>query len=105
MPIRVHRIVGRAMYVYEEIKPSIFSEDGQVMFIAIRDHVSRCLKMSGAVRMGEAISVSSGDSWQMLACVDRLVELGELREITNRGECAGQHRVFVRADNSRFVGC
>ena len=29
-----------------------------------------------------------------LACVDRLVELGEIKEITNGG-VAGQHRVFI----------
>jgi hypothetical protein len=36
-----------------------------------------------------------GDSWQRIACVDRLVELGEIREITNPNEVAGQHRIFV----------
>jgi hypothetical protein len=32
----------------------------------------------------------------MMACVDRLVELGEIREITPR-HTAGQDRIFVSA--------
>jgi hypothetical protein len=37
-----------------------------------------------------------GDTWDMLACMDRLVELGEIREVTMNGDVAGQHRVFVK---------
>jgi hypothetical protein len=47
------------------------------------------------VRSGEAISVVTGDSWTMLACLDYLVENGEIREITGSA-VAGQNRVFVR---------
>jgi len=83
------------MYNYSEAKPRIFTEDGQKMFLAIRDKTHRLLKLAGAVRMEEAMSgCGGGSSWDMLACVDRLVELGEIREITN-GNVAGQHRVFV----------
>jgi len=67
------------------------------MFLAIRDKTHRLLKLAGAVRMEEAISgcgQSGSCSWDMLACVDRLVELGEIWEITN-GDVAGQDRVFV----------
>lgn len=84
---------GEVMYNYEKEKPGIFTEEGQIMFLQIRDNIQRLLKVSGAVRMQEAMSGTSGCSWKMLACVDRLVELGELREITR--DCAGQHRVFV----------
>lgn len=83
------------MYKYSEAKPRLFTEDGQKMFLAIRDNVHRLLKLAGAVRMEEAMC-GGGSSWDMLACVDRLVELGEIREITN-GDVAGQHRVFVSA--------
>lgn len=67
------------MYTYEELKPQLFTDEGQRLFLRIRDHVNRLLAMSGAVRMQEAIAQSPGDSWTMLACVDRMVELGELR--------------------------
>jgi hypothetical protein len=81
-------------YKYEDIKPMIFSEDGQNMFLRIRDHITDILSVAGAIRMQEAISVATGDSWQMLACVDRMVEIGELREVTGIG-VPGQYRVFV----------
>jgi hypothetical protein len=64
------------------------------MFLKIRDAAHGYLAASGAVSSGRLIAVTSGDTWDMLACIDRLVELGELREITD-GTVAGQHRVFV----------
>lgn len=83
-------------YVYDDERHVVFTEVGQRMFLGIRDNVVRLIKDAGAVRMQEAISGHSGSSWDMLACVDRLVELGEIREITGDG-VAGQHRVFVSA--------
>jgi len=80
-------------YDYQKEREAIFTEDGQRMFLHIRDHVKRLLKEAGAVRMQEAIMGSTGDSWMMLACVDRLVELGEIREIA--GDVPGQDRIFV----------
>jgi hypothetical protein len=81
------------MYVYEDEKPAIFTESGQVMFLSIRDRIKQNLKVSGSIRMAEAMSGQTGSTWQMMACVDRLVELGEIREITKN--VAGQDRVFV----------
>lgn len=83
-------------YRYEDLKASIFSEQGQRMFLSIRDQVRRHLRESGAVMMEHAISGQTGGSWEMLACVDRMVELGELWELEfPNGTPAGQHRVFV----------
>lgn len=84
------------MYNYQTEKQKLFTEDGQEQFLKIRDNVQRLIKQSGAVMMQNAISGVSGNSWLHLACVDRLVELGEIREITN-GSVYGQHRVFVSA--------
>lgn len=84
------------MYEYKIERESLFTEQGQRMLLKIRDRVHFLLKQAGAVRMQEATLGSSGDSWQMLACVDRLVELGEIKELTN-GDCPGQYRVFVGA--------
>lgn len=83
------------MYNYEEEKKEVFTERGQVMFLKIRDTVQALIKKAGCVRMQEAIGEVTGSSWTMLACVDRLVELGELREIP-QDDCAG-HRIFVSA--------
>ena len=83
------------MYCYQAEKSKLFTEDGQVLFMSIRDKTKELLSKSGAVKMGNAIAGNSGDLWTMLACVDRMVELGELREITPHNSCAGQDRVFV----------
>lgn len=83
------------MYRYEDMKPKLFTEEGQRLFLEIRDRVNSKLGVSGAVRMLEAMENSSGDVWEMLACVDRLVELKEPTELTGK-EVADQYRVFVR---------
>lgn len=82
------------MYNYENEKAEIFTEQGQRMFLTIRDTASALIKKAGAARMQEIISGCCGSSWTMLACVDRLVELGEIREI-KQDMVAGQHRIFV----------
>lgn len=81
-------------YNYQAERPFVFTEDGQVMFLSIRDRAHALLKEAGAVMSGPLMRGLTGDSWAMLACIDRLVELKELREITG-DDVAGQHRVFV----------
>lgn len=83
------------MYHYESMKPELFTDQGSRLFLQIRDRVHALLAESGAVRMQEVIAGSSGDSWEILACVDRMVELNEIREIPQEG-CAARHCVFVR---------
>ncbi len=83
-------------YEYKEQKHSLFTESGIKMLLAVRDSVDQKLKLSGAVRSGEAISDVTGNAWTMLACLDYLVETGEIREITG-SNAAGQDRVFVRS--------
>ena len=64
------------------------------MFLAIRDNVHRLCKLAGCCNAEQAMSdCGGGSSWQMIACLDRLVELGEIREL-KYGECWGQHRIF-----------
>lgn len=82
------------MYNYQTEKSKIFTEDGQKTFLKIREKVHHLLKQSGAVMMQNAINEVTGDNWLHMACVDRLVELKEIREITKEN-VVGQHRVFV----------
>ena len=84
------------IYDYKTERNKIFTENGQVMFLEIRDKTRSLLDRAGACRMQEMIASVSGDSWAMLACVDRLVELKEIREVTT-GNVSGQYRVFVGA--------
>lgn len=84
------------MYRYSEVRNTLFTEEGLVMFTKVRDFVHKALAVSGAVRMQECMNAAGGgEAWMMLACVDRLVEMGELREVLQVGVC-GQHRVFVK---------
>jgi hypothetical protein len=83
-------------YSYATERDRLFTEDGQKLFLQIRDTVTRLLANAEAFRSDKAWKGCSGDSWQFLAALDRLVELGEIRELTPAGTVAGQHRVFVR---------
>lgn len=82
------------MYIYESQRKNIFTEQGQEMFIKIRDKAKSLLATAGSFRMDAIMSSCTGDTWDMLACVDRMVEMGELKEITPEN-VSGQHRVFV----------
>jgi hypothetical protein len=81
------------MYNYKEEKPKIFKEENQELFLAIRTKVLNKIKETGAIKLGSAIQGFTGDSWVQMACVDRLVELGEIKEIPTTG--MGQDRIFV----------
>lgn len=87
-------------YNYQTEKPFLFTDEGSRKFLAVRDHVQALLKQAGAVRMAEAMRgfPGGGTNWQMLACVDRLVEIGELLEVPRINYGAGQDRIFVRKD-------
>lgn len=87
------------MYRYEEQRPQIFTEEGQVKFLAVRDRVKQLLQQSGAVKMYPALNECSGDTWLAMAFIDRLVELGEIREVTD-DSVAGQDRVFVAVERT-----
>jgi len=84
------------MYIYENEKPKIFTEEGQRDFLKVRDRAHKLLTEAGAFEMFAVLKDVGGDSWLQMAYVDRLVELGEIREITG-DDIAGQNRVFVRA--------
>lgn len=81
-------------YNYSIEKKDIFDEASQVDFLKVRDHVYAMLAATGACSMGKAMSHVSGSTWKTMAYVDRLVELGEIREVTSAA-VAGQDRIFV----------
>ena len=86
------------MYKYEENKSYIFTDDGQRAFLKVRDCANDLLDKAGAFMLTCAWAyLGGGDSWHHIACVDRMVELGEIVEITQPG-VAGQNRVFVRTN-------
>ena len=84
------------MYNYEEQKSEIMTDEGQRTFLKIRDKANKLLEEAGAFTMMAPSRRVTGDSWFHMACIDRMVELGEIAEVTASG-VAGQHRVFVAA--------
>jgi hypothetical protein len=83
------------MYDYKTQRPYVFTEEGQIAFLKIRDNANILLKKAGAVRCQELMMVGTYDTWDMLACIDRLVEIRELLEVPNPHSHAGQHRIFI----------
>lgn len=82
-------------YDYQQERAKLFTEDGQAMVIAALDNVRRLLTEAGAFEIFKALKgVIYGDTFIAMAILDRLVELGYIREITG-ANVRGQDRVFV----------
>jgi len=69
------------MYNYNEQKKEIFTEEGFEKFFKIKSRVQALLTIAGACTMSKAIQGVLGNNWLNMACVDRLVELGEIKEL------------------------
>lgn len=82
-------------YVYADHRAFVFTEEGQKDFLKVRDKAKELLTKSGAVTSQYLTQDLTGLSWNHLACVDRLVELGELLEVQNPHHHWGQHRIYV----------
>lgn len=82
------------MYKYESMKSVLFTDAGQRKFIKTIDFVKEVIQKAGCVRMDVVLSRIGGDAWEVMACVDRLVELGELKEVLQCG-AFGQDRIFI----------
>jgi hypothetical protein len=84
-------------YSYETEKPWLFTDEGQRCLMKARDQAGHLLKKAGAFMAFSALEgVPYGNTWKAFAILDRLVELGIIREVT-MPECRGQDRVFVAA--------
>jgi len=51
------------------------------MFLKIRDRARYLSNTAGAMNVESLLKEADGDSFKQLACVDRLIELGEYRRI------------------------
>ncbi len=81
------------VYRYEEIKPRLFTDEGNRRFITRRDKVLAMIAENGAVRMQEAMCGWTGDSWEMIAVFDRMVETGEI--LCVHEGIATQYRIYT----------
>jgi len=92
MTIREEKLMG---YDYRSHKAFVFTEQGQVTFLNIRDQTRSLIEKAGAAMLNRMVANCIGGSWELMACVDRMVELGEIKEIQNTINRASQFRVFV----------
>ncbi len=81
------------MYNYKTEKQKLFTEKGQEFFLDVRDRVKERLKQAGAFRF-DMIRPKSAcyDSWELMAAIDRLVELKEIVCVRDLGW--HQYRVY-----------
>lgn len=64
----------------------------QAQYIKMRDKVKSLLQTSGAFRMSHVMG-EAGSSYMDLACLDRMVEVGELVELPRN--CWAQFKVYT----------
>ena len=83
-------------YVYEEHRPFVLTDEGQRKLLNVLSCARKAIDFGGAVMAGKLlIAAGTGDQWDCMAVVDRLVELGYLSHVTEGFANAWQHRVFV----------
>lgn len=84
------------MYNYETEKPKLITEQGQKILLDSWERIKKILHSAGAITMEKAMNCVQGvgDSWEMMAYIDRLKELGYLDEIPISHHVPGQLRTF-----------
>lgn len=89
-------------YNYENHRAFTATDEGFEMIFRIRDFAERAFDLAGAVRAKELMNAAGGkgDSWDMMACIDRLVEAGYMFDFAkyDGASIPWQHRVFVRKE-------
>lgn len=85
-------------YDYKTQKEALFTPDGVKKVLQFQTAAKRLQKLAGAFRLQELMTASgtSGDSWDMLACVDYLAEVGEIKLAYDPG--VTQYRVYLGRD-------
>lgn len=85
-------------YEYTIERSKLFTEEGQKLFLRVRDNVQKHLSQSGAVSALKALEGITGDSWQHIACLDRMVELGEIVCLSPNPVWA-QHKIYTSVES------
>lgn len=85
------------MYKYEEEKPWLFTEKGSVEFIRFRDAALELMQPTGAAEATKLMGLLGGDSFKRLACIDRMVEIGDIKRVCGTGS---QGSVYVPSGRS-----
>jgi hypothetical protein len=92
-------------YLYSNHRAFVFTEAGQAKLLNTLAKARHCIEVAGAVRAGILLSAAStdtgGNSWDCMAIVERLVELGYLELHPCASHRAWQDEVYV-AGGKRF---
>jgi len=86
-------------YNYKIEREKLFSFEGLDSVMKTKEHVTKCINLSGAVMMEKAINILTGNSFMMQACVDFLVEKKIIEEVEQKALIPGQHRIFIKGTN------
>ena len=86
------------MYKYEDEKKYVFTNPGHFILGKIQVRALEMIQHAGVCRLQNLIDNITCSDWEAMACVDRLVELGILREIAYEYP-SGQNRLFVKGMN------
>lgn len=94
------------MYDYLKMKPEVLEPKGQILLNIVRTESLIQLRVNNVFRADVILNMApfglgAVDNWLVLACFDRLIELGELRELAT-GDDPAQWRVFVRGPKTRW---
>jgi len=69
-------------YDYQTQRPYVFTEEGSTQVLKLRDRAQKLIELAGACSYSALTAgVAIGSTWDTLACVDRLIELGYLKRI------------------------
>jgi hypothetical protein len=83
-------------YSYPEERARLFTEEGQATFIVVRDTCRKLIEKAGAFQSIKAgRDLKCYDTFELLACLDLLVERGELRYVHGPEGVAGQDWTFI----------
>jgi hypothetical protein len=82
------------MYSYQDMRPQTLTDEGQRAVIKTRDRARMLCEMAGCCSLEALIYPLTGDTWLMLAVVDRVVELGDLRPVVETSTPAAHARLF-----------
>jgi len=84
------------IYNYEEYKPNLLDKEELRHFLKVRDIVKDEIDSVGMMVMGAVMIRACGDILKTMACVEMLVEIGEIIETTQKSETWAQEREFIR---------
>ncbi len=79
-------------YNYQAERPWLFTEEGATAVHKVWSGIQVLLATAGAFRFDKVDFKGVGSTWQMLAILDRLVEMGEL-EVCDRPSWS-QYKVY-----------